>query len=228
MNFLTNLKKISFVFFLATSVFFLSGCLDAGLNLMAKRSQSLAEKNNAGEAVKVEEEGEKLPENEAKENEAKENEAKENETAEPLEVQDVGKLIDDFFKELEELIKKLDLPEESEEENNQEEATGDESEKPVEEAMDTNASLDREQEREDNEPSEEGLILCNQLNLENCGSDSPAAIVCAKVIFKKGDEVETSWLEFENSCQACQNSFQETEIGSLEVIGFKEGKCPLP
>jgi hypothetical protein len=205
-----KLKTICLVCFFLASVFSLSGCLDLGLNLMAKRDKEQQEELAAEEEInKQEVEGNK-----------------EDIFQELPEEKNIEKAVDHFFEELRKLIEDINLTEEESEQTSENSEENDESNEnenlAEEEAESKNLELEKQA---DNKPIEENLTSCDQVDLANCNFDFT---VCAKVKLKTGETEETSWLEFENSCQACQNSFQEMENGTLEIIGFKRGECSLP
>ena len=236
MTYLKIMKQLGAVCFLLGSVILLSGCLDSGLNLMARKNKNRME-STADSNVEINSE----PDEETNDNSGTEPseeiiaDSESSEVDKLLEDQTAEKMVESFFKELGDFIEDVSklmadkekiANQEDEGKLNVENLEENKEEENEEKNNDLNRELQEQLEQTDNTDSaEEGLISCNQIDSNNCQANS---VVCARVKAqtKNGEEIE--WLEFENACQACQNSSQKIGDMTLEITGFKEGKCVLP
>ncbi|MEA3273256.1 MAG: hypothetical protein U9Q72_01520 [Patescibacteria group bacterium] len=232
------IKQLGAVCFLLGSVIFLSGCLDSGLNLMAKKHQAkIATNPQTDEEINPQTNEGVSPKTDEGVNGNTETEVSEGITDDEgsdmdklLEDQTAEQMIEVFFKELGDFIEKASqLMENKEEGTNQEGENGLSTEDSEEDKEDSNNSSQESSEQSetiDNIDSvEDGLITCDQIDSAHCQTGS---VVCAQVKAQTESGEEIEWLEFENACQACQNSSQKIGNMTLEIVGFKEGKCKLP
>jgi len=234
MIYLKKNKQLGAVCFLLGTTIFLSGCLDSGLKLMAKKHES--ETKLSIESI-VELDREPNKESDIKSNEEAIAGNENPDVDELLEDQTAEQIIKLFFKELGDFIKNIDqLATDEEKIADQENGSENESNAGNKEE---DGNLDQELQEQSEQPkqqvqsgqvesinsNEENLILCDQLDSNNCQANS---VVCAQVKTQTENSEEVEWLEFENACKACQNSFQKIGNMTLEIVGFKEGKCSLP